>query len=121
MSFRFDTSDVVYTENVGFHSGNNEIKLGDSSMYRPNETAVQRFVKAGGNVIGSGSKIPTALARWLRDIQTNLFGYMLILVIVLLTTTSQYRVVRFYLLCRQNIAARADLIKIAELLQNTAT
>ena len=120
MSFKFDTSDVVYTENVGSHSGNDEMTLGDSSMYRSNETAVQKVVKATGNVIGSGSEILTELARWLKDIQTNWFGYMLILAIILSTATSLYSTVRFYLLCRQNSAATADLIKIAKVLKNTA-
>ena len=75
MSFKFDISDVIYTPNGGFHGGNNEMKLGDSSMYRPKETAVQKVVKAAGNVIESGSEILTELARWLKDIQTNWCGH----------------------------------------------
>ena len=121
MSFKFDTSDVGYTENVGSHSGNNEMKPGDSSMYRPNETAVQKVVNAAGNVIGSGSEILTELSRGLKDMQTNWFGHMLILAIILSTTTSLYCVVRFHLLFRKNSAATANLTKLTKILNNTGT
>ena len=116
MSFKFNISDVIYTPNGGFHGDNNEMKLGDSSMYRPKETAVQKVVKAAGNVIESGSEILTELARWLKDMQTNWFGYMLILAIILSTTTFLYvyGMVRFHLLCRKISAATADLIKLTK-------
>ena len=121
MSFKFDTSDVVYTQNVGSHSGNNEMEPRYSSMYRPNETAVQKVAKAEWNAIKSGSEILTELARWLKDIQTNWFGYMLILAIILSTKTSLYCMVRFDLLCSQNSAATADLNKLTKVLKNTAS
>ena len=118
MSFKFGTSDVVNTLNVGSHSGNNEMKLGDTALAKQNETAVQKAIRSLGNVIESGSDVLTAPARWLKDMQSNWFGYMVILAIILSTAAFLYCVVRFHLLRRRDDTGTSQLIQLAAILKN---
>jgi hypothetical protein len=119
MSIKIGTSDVSNILKIGSHSGNNEVKLGDTAMAKPNETAVQKGIRAVGNVIESGSEVLTAPARWLKDIQNNWFGYMIVLAIILSTVTFLYCVVRFHLLRRRNSTSKSNLIELASVLKNT--
>ena len=118
MSFKIGTSDVVNQVNFGSHSSNNEIKLGDKALAKQNETAVQQVIRAVGNVIESGSDVVTAPGRWLKDMQNNWFGYMVILAIILSTAAFLYCVVRFYLLRRRDDAGTSQLIQLAAILKN---
>jgi hypothetical protein len=119
MSIKIGTSDVSNILNIGPHSGNNELKLGDTAMAKPNETAVQKGIRAVGNVIESGSEVLTAPARWLKDMQNNWFGYMIVLAIILSTVAFFYCVVRFHLLRRRNSTSKSNLIELASVLKNT--
>ena len=119
MSFKIGTSDVVNQLTFGSNSGHNEIRLGDKALAKQNETAVQQAIRAAGNIIESGSDILTAPARWLKDMQNNWFGYMIILAIILSTVTFLYCAVRSHLLRRRDDTSTSKLVQLATVLKNT--
>lgn len=116
MVFKIGTSDVNYKQNMEDGSSNNNIYIGDSAIPKPKETVVQKAFNAAGNVIEGGSELLTAPAFWLKDMQKNWFGYMIIVAIILSTITFLYCVIQFYLRRKQTSESKTNLFQLATVL-----
>ena len=87
--------------------------FGDSAIPKPKETVVQKAPKVAGNIIEGGGELLTTPVFWLKDMQKNWFGYMVIVAIILSTITFLYYVIRFYLCRKQKSESKTNLFQIA--------
>ena len=116
MEFKVGSSDIHYNQNMDDGSSNSRIYIGDSAIPKPKETVVQKALNAAGNVIEGGGELLTTPVFWLKDMQKNWFGYMVIVAIILSTITFLYCVIRFYLGRNRNRASKANLFQLATVL-----
>lgn len=119
MSFKIGSSEVSNNQHVGENANSNSMNLGDSAIMKPTNTVVHRVFDAAGQLIESGSDVLSAPAHWLKDIQSNWFGYMIILAIIVGSITFFYCIVRYNLRRKANASLTNNMVQLATILTGT--
>lgn len=95
MSFKIGSSDVINQQNIEQQSSNNRMIFGDSAIAKPSATVVHKVFDTAGRLMESGGDLLTAPAVWLKEMQKNRFGYMVVLAIIVGGIAFLYCVFRF--------------------------
>jgi hypothetical protein len=119
MSFKIGSVETNYQPNFDKGSSHNHIYLGDSAIPKSPDTAVQKAFDTAGKVIESTGDLLTAPGRWLKDMQQNWFGYMILLAIILSAVTFLYCMLRLYCYRNRNKLSTTNLIELATTLAKT--
>ena len=113
MSLKIGSVENSYQPNFDKGSSHNHIYLGDSAIPKPADTAVQKAFDTAGKVIESTGDLLTAPGRWLKDMQQNWFGYMIIVAIILSSITFLYWMLRLYCYRSRNKLSKKNFIELA--------
>ena len=116
MSFKIGSSDVINQQNIQQQSSNNRMIFGDSAIAKPSATVVHKVLDTAGRIVESGGDLLTAPGNWVKEMQKNWFGYMVILAIVVGGITFLYCVFRFKIRRSSNILPTNKLVELATVL-----
>lgn len=124
MSLRVGSSEKVFKMNVKGNGQGINMNIGDLALKPLNDTAIQQVIKSTGmaasKVIQSGGDIISAPAVWLKDIQQNWFGYMVLVAIIMISIVFLYCTVCFCVNHKKDNGSNGHLVELAKIISHKA-